>query len=171
MVFEHQMHMMNLFTRVGWEVRFALYQEQMARPRQNHDTTVRILSETSRELADYMLFADEAPLTSKIQGTSGFSQKFSMEGPTDHKGRSLRQLDLHRRLMRYPCSYMIYSEAFDGLPSEAKDAIYKRIWQILSGQEKAAKYARLSLDDRKAIVEILRETKQGLPDYFVPTVR
>jgi len=27
-------------------------------------------------------------------------------------------------------------------------------------------YARLSTDDRRAIVEILRETKPGLPEYF-----
>ncbi len=70
------------------------------------------------------------------------------------------------RLMRYPCSYMIYSPAFDALPAEAKEAIYRRMWQILSGQEKEKKYARLSPADRRAIVEILRDTKPDLPDYF-----
>jgi hypothetical protein len=40
------------------------------------------------------------------------------------------------------------------------------MWQILSGQEKAQKYSRLPSADRQAVVEILRETKQGLPDYF-----
>lgn len=73
--------------------------------------------------------------------------------------------------MRYPCSYMVYSEAFDALPVEAKEAIYKRMWQILSGQENDRKYARLSLADRQAIVEILRDTKPGLPDYFQTVTR
>jgi hypothetical protein len=93
---------------------------------------------------------------------------FSAQGPSDSKGRSLRQFDLKRRLMRYPCSYMIYSEAFDGLPDEARDAIYARMWRVLSGREKAGKYAKLSLADRQAVVEILRETKKSLPDYFQP---
>ena len=66
--------------------------------------------------------------------------------------------------MRYPCSYMIYSEAFDSLPVEAKEAIYKRMWQILSGQESGQKYARVSLADRQAIVEILRDSKPDLPE-------
>jgi hypothetical protein len=62
--------------------------------------------------------------------------------------------------MRYPCSYMIYAPAFDALPAEAKKAIYERMWQILSGEEKNPKYARLSPGDRQAIIEILRETKK-----------
>ncbi len=61
---------------------------------------------------------------------------------------------------------MIYSEAFDALPAEAADAIYKRMWQILSGADQSEKYARLSTADRQAILEILRDTKHGLPDYF-----
>jgi hypothetical protein len=68
--------------------------------------------------------------------------------------------------MRYPCSYMIYSQAFDALPTEARDSVYQRMWQILSGQDKSAKYARLSLADRRAVVELRQETKKNLPDYF-----
>jgi hypothetical protein len=118
-----------------------------------------------------MLFVDEAPLANPIRGTSGFAEKVSREGPHDSKGRSLRELDLERRLMRYPCSYMIYSEAFDALPSEARSAVYERMWQILSGKDPAPKYGRLSLADRQAIVEILRETKKQLQEYFQSVTR
>src|SRR6267378_900277 len=168
MVFEHQMHMVNLFTRVGWEVRFALYQERTDKGLRSHSITETLLRDTARELVDYMLFADEAPLIDRIQGTSGFAERFSAQGPRDSKGRSLRRFDLQRRLMRYPWSYMIYSEAFDGMPDEAREAAYRRMWQILSGEEKSHRYSKLSLADRQAIVEILRETKKGLPDYFQP---
>lgn len=172
MVFEHQMHMMNLFTHMGWEVRLALYRDQMNQRAPSQDkATQHVLRDTSRQLVDYMLFVDEPPLTSPVQGTSGFAEKFSSEGPRDDQGRSLRQLDLQHRLMRYPCSYMIYSDAFDALPDEAKSAIYERMWTILSGQEKGKKYARLSFDDRKDIVEILRSTKRRLPGYFQPVTR
>jgi hypothetical protein len=68
--------------------------------------------------------------------------------------------------MRYPCSYLIYSPLFDSLPAAAKDAIYSRMWEILSGQEKEPAYGRLSVADRRAIVEILHETKKDLPGYF-----
>ncbi len=166
MVFEHEMHMMNLLTEVGWRTRLALYQRDQNPSWGARRATEHVLRDTSREFVDYMLFTDEAPLTDKVEGTSGFDEEFSKRGPDDSKGRSLRQFDLHHRLMRYPCSFMIYSDAFDGLPDEAKGAIYQRMWQILSGQDRAEKYRKLSLDDRKAIVEILRDTKRRLPDYF-----
>ena len=52
------------------------------------------------------------------------------------------------------------------LVEAAKQAVYQRMWQILSGQSKEQRYSRLSAGDRRAIVEILRDTKKGLPEYF-----
>jgi len=124
------------------------------------------LRDTAVEAVDYLLFVDEAPLAG-ARGSSGFAETFSARGPRDSKGRSLRDLDLSRRLLKYPCSYMIYSAAFDHLPPAAKQAIYWRMWQVLSGAEGAPKYARLSQADRQAVVEILRETKD-LPAFFTP---
>jgi hypothetical protein len=63
---------------------------------------------------------------------------------------------------------MIYSASFEALPEEAKAAIYRRMWQILSGAERNPKYARLTTADRRAILEILSETKKDLPAYFQP---
>jgi hypothetical protein len=170
MVFEHQMHMTNLFTRAGWETRSILYDEHFKASGTNgtHQDLATFLDEAATELVDYILFIDEAPLHGRVRGTSGFSEEFAARGPQDSKGRSLRQFDLERRLMRYPCSYMIYSEAFDRLPAELKEALYGRMWQILSGEDQSAKYARLSDSDRRAVVEILRATKIGVPDYFQP---
>jgi hypothetical protein len=152
MVFRHQMHMTNLLIEMGWKARAGRY-------------TAEGLGDAARTLVDYLLFIDESPLPNGIHGTSGFAERFAAQGPCDGKGRSLRQLDLHRRLMRYPCSYMIYSEAFDQLPAEAKKAIYRRIGQILSGEEKSPRYAKLSAADRKAIIDILQDTKKDLADW------
>ena len=70
--------------------------------------------------------------------------------------------------MKYPCSYLIYSPAFDALPPAIKNPIYRRMWQILSGQEHDPRYrAALSRADRQAIVEILRATKVDLPPFFL----
>jgi hypothetical protein len=170
------MHMTNLLTRMGWEIRVAFHQKPTANrlltlAPDNRRNLDGLLDDAARELVDYLLFVDETPLGGKIESTSGFAEKFLLPGPRDRKGRSLRSLDLEHRLLRYPCSYMIYADAFDGLPGEAREAIYKRMWQILSGEEKAGKYARLTMADRRAIVEILRETKNGLPMYFQPVTR
>jgi hypothetical protein len=175
MVFEHQMHLMNLLTRIGWDARVADYEWQRGNaqrpgsPQGQADTIVPV-ADAAREVVDYLLFIDEAPLTAAIHGSTRFAEKFAAQGPRDRLGRSLRDLDLRRRLMRYPCSYLIYSPLFDKLPAHAKDAIYRRMWQVLSGKDRAARYTRLSSADRQAITEILRDTKKDLPDYFRSSV-
>jgi hypothetical protein len=150
LVFDHQMRMMNLLTRLGWEARVL-----------QHDgrATAASLNDVVSDVVDYMLFVDEAPLNG-IKGTSGFAERFGRLGPRDNKGRSLRDLDLQRRLFRYPCSYMIYSEAFDALPEVARHAVYTRLLQVLNGEDATAKYRHLSAPDRQAILEILRQTKK-----------
>lgn len=160
LVLAHQTHMTNLITRTGWEARLLA-----ATP--SADAAARV-QEAARDLVDYLLFIDEAPLAGPVKGGSGFTEKFASMGPRDKQGRSLRDFDLRRRLFRYPCSYMIYTPAFDGMPAAARDAVYSRMWEVLSGREQQPRYRVLSPADRRAVVEILRETKPGLPDYFQP---
>ncbi|HEY7287095.1 MAG TPA: hypothetical protein VH497_16715 [Vicinamibacterales bacterium] len=174
MVLSHQIHMANLLTRVGWEARAAdptLHAPFVAAPGEDRQIA-EMMSGIATEVVDYLLFVDEAPLADRIQGSTEFSRQFSSLGPRDTKGRSLHQLDLARRLMRYPCSYEIYSAAFDALPPSAKDPIYRRMWQVLSGDERGDRYrAALSFEDRQAIVGILRDTKRDLPAYFESVTR
>jgi hypothetical protein len=158
MVLAHQTQMTNLITRAGWESR-------MLSAKPSTDASAR-LAEAVTDLVDYLLFVDEAPLTGPVKGTAGFTERFAKSGPRDKQGRSLRDFDLKRRLFQYPCSYMIYTPAFDALPQLARDAVYNRMWDVLSGREKQPRYKVLSPADRRAIVEILRETKPGLPEYF-----
>ncbi|MGW8367573.1 MAG: hypothetical protein ACWGPN_02700, partial [Gammaproteobacteria bacterium] len=91
---------------------------------------------------------------------------FESLGPADSRRRSLRQLDLEGRLFRYPLSYLIYSEAVDALPDEARLALFARIRDVLDGEGAAeAKFAHLTASDRLAISEILRATK---PEVLTP---
>jgi len=160
MVIGHQAHMTNLLTRLGWEARVA------ARRTVGRTQKGDRVADAASDLVDYLLFIDEAPLPRRIEGSSGFAEKFSAKGPKDGRGRSLYQLDLERRMMRYPCSYMIYAPAFDALPEPALDAVYRRLWQVVSGQETSKRYGKLTPADRAAITEILRDTKKNLPPYF-----
>jgi hypothetical protein len=158
LVLAHQTNMTNLITRTGWEARLLT-----AKP--SPDASSR-LAEAVTDLVDYLLFIDEAPLVGPVKSSSGFTERFAKAGPRDKQGRSLRDFDLRRRLFQFPCSYMIYSPAFDAMPALARDAVYNRMWEVVSGREKQPRYQVLSLADRRAIVEILRETKPGLPDFF-----
>ncbi len=83
------------------------------------------------------------------------------------EGRSLRDFDLHKRLFRYPLSYMIYSAAFDAMPEQARSRVYQRLYEVLSGKDQSAPFAHLSPTDRAAILAIVRDTKTGLPKYWL----
>jgi hypothetical protein len=54
------------------------------------------------------------------------------------------------------------------MPEAAKSAVYARLWEVLSGKDPDKVYQRLEPADRDAIIEILRDTKKDLPDYFFP---
>jgi len=120
------------------------------------------IGEEMDALVDEMLFVGDPGFTDKISGNSGFDRWFQSRGPRDSHGRSLRELDLHSRLFKYPCSFLIYSDAFEGLPVYARDYIYQRLVQILTGAEQGKEYAVLSAADRKAVLEILTTTR---PDF------
>jgi hypothetical protein len=168
MTLEHQTRMVNLITRVGYETRMALYDQRALNkelgqpPDEMSESAKHRIDNAAAELVRYMMFEDEAPLTGEIKGTTSFAADFAKSGPKDHRGRGLREFDLHTRLLRYPCSYLIYSEQFDALPSIAKDSIYRRTYAVLTGKEKS----KLSPADRAAILEILLDTKPGLPAYW-----
>jgi hypothetical protein len=121
-------------------------------------------------LLRYMLFANETPIGGgdprPIVDSSAFAQEFAARGVKDSKGRSLRDFDLSRRIFRYPCSYLIYSDAFDALPEPAKGYVYHRLLEILSGRDQSQDFARLTSDDRRAVFEILLATKSGLPEEW-----
>jgi hypothetical protein len=108
--------------------------------------------------AEYMLFAGEAPIESPIKGTAGFEKTFASVGPRDSKGRSLRELDLTRRMFKYPLSYMIYSEAFKSMPEVARTRVLTRIRELLTSTKDEPLNKHLSMEDRKAILEIATES-------------
>lgn len=172
MVLEHQAHMQSLITRAAYEARSATWydsvmNEALERPEGYiSDTTTRRIDSASDDLVKYLLFCDEAQLTAPIQGTSGFTEEFTSRGPRDSDGRSLREFDLERRMFKYPCSYMIYSDAFIELPPQVLMRIYHTLGEVLSGKNHDPAFDHLSAEDRKAILEILRETKEDLPEEW-----
>ena len=172
MVQDHQKPMHNLLAAANYNTRYALYDQKIIdkalklNSSELRESTLRRIASAGEKVVRYMLFTEEPQLPDKVSGTTQFAKKFSSRGPYDRKGRSLYQLDLKTRLMKYPCSYLIYSDSFDQLPSPMKTYVYRRLWEVLSGQEKSKPYDRINTESRKAILEILLQTKTDLPDYW-----
>ena len=172
MVLEHQAEAHNLLTKANFETRQALYSEAGMNkalneaPDHRWDSTTTRIRNAAEKLVKYMLFCEEAPLTSKMLGTTNFADEFSQRGPRDEQGRSLRDFDLERRLFKFPCSYLIYSKSFDALPTEVKTVVFSRLWSILTGVDQGKEFQHLTEADRTSILEILRSTKTDLPTYW-----
>ncbi|MCE9554948.1 MAG: hypothetical protein K8T91_16460 [Planctomycetes bacterium] len=177
MVFEHQTTIHNLITQANFSTRQALHYQAVVNRALGQaadaplESTSQRIAHAGDSLVKGLLFAEEAPLGGPIQGTSGFAEEFMRRGLRDTQGRSLRDLDLKTRMFKYPCSYLIYSPAFDELPRVMKDYVATRLKQVLNGSsgdsipndphQDASDFAHLSKDDRFAIREIVKQTKPG----------
>ncbi len=156
MTIEHQTRVNNLLIRLQWETRIAEHDGKTGEFKQNR------LKMITDQLVSYMLFENEAKMYDPVEGVSTFNKTFPQRGPRDKQGRSLRDFDLRTRMFRYPLSYMIYSGLFDALPPLAKESVYQGLYDALTGKTPS----RISAEDRRAIIEIVRDTKHDLPAYW-----
>jgi hypothetical protein len=156
LVLEHQVKMHNYITRLNFET-------QLSVAMYGH---TRYLKNQVNAFLRYLLFTEEAPLSERIVGDAEYAAWFASLGPFDSKGRSLRDFDLGKRLFKYPCSFLIYSEQFDAMPDLIRQHILQRLHAILTGVDADPQFAKISVEDRRAILEILRETKTNLPNCW-----
>jgi hypothetical protein len=162
LVLAHQTQMHNLITLTNYQTRIALYKENGVIT----DAVRQQIEKPAEQLVRYLLFTNEAPIDQSIDRHSAFAADFVARGPRDPSGRSIRDFDLNKRIFKYPCSYLIYSEAFDSIPEPAKSYIYRRLFEVLSGQDQTPDFVSLSTKDRRAILEILVATKPAVPEEW-----
>ena len=173
MVLAHQVALHNAITTANYSARRTIRDAEVmnkALDREDgfeSESAKRRFTSAANQLVEWLLMVDETELTGPVAGTSGFAKEFEAMGPFDKSGRSLRQLDLKRRMFKYPCSFLIYSEAFDAIPDRLRNEVYQRMWDILTGKDTSEEFEHLSEKDRLAIRSILIETKTGLPDFWV----
>jgi len=164
MVLQHQVYMHNVLTAANHSGRLTardavVMNRALERDADfESDSTRRRYDSAAEKIVKALLFCGEHPLTAEVTGTSGFREHFEALGPFDVAGRSLRQFDLQRRLFRYPCSYLIYSSAFHGLPARIRQRVLDRLDEILAGTDAAPDFEHLTNTDRQAIREILTAT-------------
>ncbi|QEG41461.1 hypothetical protein [Roseimaritima ulvae] len=172
MVLQHQTQMHNAITAANFETREALHQsytmnELLERaPDYISESAERRITRVADNVVARLLMSEEYELESPVVGTSQFAEDFVAAGERDSQGRSLRQLDLTQRLFRYPCSFLIYSDAFHGLPDEVRGRVVSRLKDILEGRDDSEEFAHLSATTRSEILEILRDTHT---DFQPPT--
>ena len=165
MIFEHQVYIENIITRASYKARTMVArtmdgQSADALSWDELPAKARPMVKSMLEpLVKALLLVEATTLPGKLSGNSGFDQWFQAQGPRDPQGRSLRQLDLTKRLFRYPLSYMVYSVGFDGLPNYAKDYVYRRLAEVLTGHDQSAPFSQLPAADRAAALQILTATK------------
>jgi hypothetical protein len=147
MVMQHQVDVQNEISRVSFAIRG-----------RGEDAGDVDIIEVVEPLVEAMLSVGDVELTDRIEGDPAFIEGFERRGPTDSRGRSLRELELGTRLLRYPLSYLVYSSAFEALPESAKTQVYRRFAQVLRGEDRSERFAHLSAADRAAILEILVDT-------------
>lgn len=154
MVFEHQIDAHNYIIRTNYAWQIDVHHGDA----EKRDA---VWKQEVGQLVKYLLFDKEAKLEYLIQGTSSFATEFAKRGPFDSEGRSLRQFDLQRRLFQFPCSYMIYSNAFQSLPEPVRIDVYQRLKRVLTGSDESLLTHKMSEMDRQNLLQLLPET---IPD-------
>ena len=144
LVFNHQLHGQNLLIRVGYEARLGRR------------------SDAEQQLVRYLLFADEAPLADSVSGTTRFARRFARRGPRDKHGRSLRHLDLRKRLFRRRLSYLVDSPIIGHWPTNVRQRVMGRLNEILAGRDRSGEFDYLDESERETIRSILDMTKANL---------
>ena len=165
LVLQHQSQMHNAIAVANYETRQAVfYSNQMnelleREPGNLSESSQRRIHIAAKRVVKHLLMCDEFPLTDQIVGSSEYTKEFPSRGKRDSQGRSLRDFDLRTRVFRYPCSYLIHSQAFDGLPTRVRDEILKQLVTVLTGENQDTDYQHISPGMRREILEILRDTK------------
>jgi hypothetical protein len=169
MILEHQVEMHNRLIRATLRTRRWLhYQENLRKelgqpPLAEPSGSAKVVIDAeSARILEYLLFCDEITLpTPGIKGNSAFPAAFTRNRIPDAQNRSLKDLDLQTRLFTHRCSYMIYSQAFDNLPTPLTTSIYRQLRQILESDVPPPRFAHLTQPERLAIRDILLATKPG----------
>jgi hypothetical protein len=158
MLHDHQCVAVNAFMEANYRIRTALHAAGGDKP-----VAERAIPENAKETAEtqteklvrFLLFADEARLPAPVTGSGAFRTNFASGRKADKQGRSLKDFQLQDRLMRYRCSYMIYSAAFRGLPAAFQKQVFTALREALQGGKAGS---HLPAEERQAIHEILSAT-------------
>jgi hypothetical protein len=172
LIFEHQVSVQNILTKANQEcLRMITYQKGLQRELKEtvteepaYESVRHVFANASQEVLDALLCKDEAPLPEGgIQGVGGFAPVFESAGKTSSSARSLKQLDLHHRLLKKRCSYLIQSTGFERLQPILRRRVLQRLWHVLTDPAPEPRYDYLEPAERESIHAILTASLRNLP--------
>ena len=162
LIHEHQAGFVNRALQAGYVARAYSHEQRTQGGALTTEQKAEI-ERQARELTRYILFADEAPLPpGGIKGDAAFAKDFLTNRKSAQAGASLKDLDLKRRIFKYPCSYMIYTPLFGALPETVKSGVLRELRKGLTVNDTT--YPHISPEEKRAIREILRETLSGFTE-------
>ncbi|MDF1823332.1 MAG: hypothetical protein P1U68_01745 [Verrucomicrobiales bacterium] len=165
MVLEHQVGVHNALIEANLTTRTTLHrhaemQKAFGEPVDGplSETNRRILDNMAERVLKQILYVDEFVLPGGVEGSESFQEGFQRNERKSTAGRSLKDFRLYERLMKYRCSHLIYSDAFDQLPDEIRVAVLDRLHGILTEPASHPDFGHLSPSEREHIFEIISET-------------
>ncbi|MBL9208188.1 MAG: hypothetical protein JNN01_24090 [Opitutaceae bacterium] len=178
LVLEHQMTMQNSLTRAGLAVRRMIaYQHGLQKAFKEtitdepvYESVKSVLESSVQDVLDHLLFREAAALPDGVAGHEDFRQAFAAGAPRSADGDALKDLKLQGRLFNLRCSYLIYSEAFVGLPVVLKSRILQRLHEELRSDDPAGRYAYLGMEEKRRIATVLRQTHPDVRERWTSTV-
>ena len=177
LVLEHQCEMQNVLSRAANYTRLAIHRQKMLREELGEPPTDELVGSSLtvaksqvEKILKQLLFSEEIMLPDAgIQGRDVFQSAFQSNARRDPEGRSLKDFQLKHRLFKYRCSYMIYSTAFEDLPSILKRMLYSRLLEVLDGEDTSSEFSHLGSHEKETIKAILIATKEDLPPTWQKT--
>ncbi|NBX35504.1 hypothetical protein EBR16_09150, partial [bacterium] len=168
---DHQVHVHNVLCTANQEARLALHRwpamrELLQLPADSPPagSCLLVLNSQAGKVIEALLCKGEAAFPADgVQGDGAFEKVYAASRRADGRDRSLRDLDLRTRLLKFRCSPLIYGRTFEAMPRELRAVLLRRLSVGLLAAEPAPEFAHLPADERKAIHEILTATLPGLP--------
>jgi hypothetical protein len=166
LVLEHQTALQNVLTRAAFAARRMIayqraLQRQFGEPETDEpafDSVRSVFRGAAQEIVDRLLCRGEALLPAGVVGALAFRGAWEDGARRDAAGRSLRDLHLEGRLLRYRCSPLIHAEMLAALPEPMRALIFAQLAAALADGETGGRYAYLPAKERRAIREILIAT-------------
>ena len=172
LVFEHQVSVQNVLTKANHEcLRMMAYQKGLQKELKEtvteeptYESVRHVFSNAAQEVMDALLSKNEAALPEKgIEGAGGFATAFQAGAKEAVGSHSLKQLDLHQRLFKYRCSYLIQSTSFDRLQPILRRRVLQRLGHVLSDPAPEPRYAYLEPAEREGIRQVVTASLGNLP--------
>ncbi|MFK7851029.1 MAG: hypothetical protein AB8D78_08635 [Akkermansiaceae bacterium] len=162
LVLEHQVKMHNLFNAASMNFRRASHFMRALDPEADpmSGSTGRMAESWADEIVDCLFFKNEADLGDGVEGDQSFQDTFLKRFPKTSDGDSLAEFKLYGRIFKNRCSYMVYSDAFKGLPPMLKEIVLRKMRLVIDGESKDVDWLKGS--ELKRIDAILKET---LPEW------